>query len=49
LISGSYGSLARFKNLERLKAVNEHTLIGAGGEYSDFQAIQKMLENISYA
>ncbi len=49
LIPGSYGSLARFKNLERLKAVNKYTLVGAGGEYSDFQAIQKMLEHISYA
>jgi 20S proteasome subunit beta 7 len=33
----SYGSLARFKDVQRLKAVGEHTVIGAGGEMSDFQ------------
>jgi hypothetical protein len=47
-ITGSYGSLARFKNLQRLHSVNQYTLIGAGGEYSDFQAILKMLEQLTY-
>eukprot|EP00455_Lapot_gusevi_P042999 TRINITY_DN517_c0_g1_i3.p1 TRINITY_DN517_c0_g1~~TRINITY_DN517_c0_g1_i3.p1 ORF type:complete len:197 (+),score=53.39 TRINITY_DN517_c0_g1_i3:40-630(+) len=44
---GSYGSLARFKNLERIRKVNDYTIIGSGGEYSDFQFINKLLEYIS--
>lgn len=40
----SYGSLARFKNIRRLVPVGEHTVIGAGGDLSDFQYIQKLLE-----
>jgi len=43
---GSYGSLARFKNVPRIERVNESTLIGAGGEYSDFQLIKKLLEQL---
>lgn len=43
----SYGSLARFRNVERLKPVNESTLIGASGEYSDFQYIQQLLDNLT--
>jgi len=43
---GSYGSLARFKDLERIAKVNETTMIGASGEYSDFQEIKKYLEEI---
>jgi 20S proteasome subunit beta 7 len=42
----SYGSLARFRSVERLKAVGSSTLIGASGEYSDFQYIQKILEEL---
>ncbi|MBW0521600.1 hypothetical protein O181_061315 [Austropuccinia psidii MF-1] len=40
----SYGSLARFKDIRRLVPVGEHTVIGAGGDLSDFQYIQKTLE-----
>ena len=34
---GSYGSSAMFTNLERIIEIGEHTIIGGGGEYSDFQ------------
>lgn len=40
---GSYGSLARYPDLTRLHSVNKNTLIGASGEYSDFQFVQKIL------
>lgn len=43
----SYGSLARFKDVQRLNAVGEHTVLGAGGEFSDFQAIGEMLEKLN--
>ena len=40
----SYGSMAKYKNAERLISVNSKTLIGGGGEYSDFQAIADLLK-----
>ncbi|KAL7271341.1 Proteasome subunit beta type-7 [Rhizina undulata] len=33
----SYGSLARFTDVERLKQVGTHTVVGAGGDISDMQ------------
>lgn len=42
--SGSYGSLARFKSLRRMRKINDTTALGASGEYSDFQQIISMLE-----
>lgn len=45
---GSYGSLARFKNLDRIQKVNGYTLVASGGEYSDFQNILRTIEHISY-
>ncbi|CCX05284.1 nucleophile aminohydrolase [Pyronema domesticum] len=33
----SYGSLARFTNVERLKQVGSHTVVGASGDVSDMQ------------
>ncbi|RPA87341.1 proteasome subunit beta [Ascobolus immersus RN42] len=35
----SYGSLARFRDVERLKVVGEKTVVGAGGDMSDMQYI----------
>jgi len=42
---GSYGSLARYTELRRLRAVGPYALLGAGGEYSDFQKILDMLDD----
>jgi 20S proteasome subunit beta 7 len=42
----SYGSLARFRDVSRLHPVGEHTIIGAGGDMSDFQYIQRMLDEL---
>lgn len=39
----SYGSLARFKDISRLHKVGDYTIIGAGGDMSDFQYIQTLL------
>jgi 20S proteasome subunit beta 7 len=41
---GSYGSLARFLSLSRLRPIGDRCILGAGGEYSDFQHIYTMLE-----
>jgi len=46
---GSYGSMARYTSLERIRKVNNTTIVGAGGEYSDFQTIVKVLEELSIA
>eukprot|EP00388_Colpodella_angusta_P044529 GDKK01063192.1.p1 GENE.GDKK01063192.1~~GDKK01063192.1.p1 ORF type:complete len:250 (+),score=41.50 GDKK01063192.1:99-848(+) len=43
----SYGSLARYKDVRRLKQVGENTLIGASGEISDFQTIMEMLDSMN--
>ncbi|KAK7460581.1 Proteasome subunit beta type-7 [Stygiomarasmius scandens] len=42
----SYGSLARFKDIERLYPVGNNTVIGAGGDMSDFQYIQSLLDSL---
>lgn len=43
----SYGSLARFKSIQRLQTVGKSTIIGASGDMSDFQYIQKLLEELA--
>jgi len=42
----SYGSLARYRNVQRIRTISNNTLIGAGGEYSDFQQIMLNLEDL---
>jgi len=43
---GSYGSLARYMSLERIRAAGDSTIIGASGEYSDFQYIMTLLDDL---
>lgn len=43
---GSYGSTAMFKNISRIKPIGKNTIIGAGGDLADFQAMIKMLEQL---
>ncbi|RDD40828.1 Proteasome subunit beta type-4 [Trichoplax sp. H2] len=40
---GSYGSLARFRDISRLLKVNEKVAIGASGDYADFQFIRDII------
>jgi 20S proteasome subunit beta 7 len=42
----SYGSMARFFDVQRVVPVGKFTLVGASGDYSDFQAIQKLLDKL---
>ncbi|KAK9823028.1 hypothetical protein WJX81_000462 [Elliptochloris bilobata] len=44
---GSYGSTKRYKSFERLAKVNDATVLGAGGELSDFQYIQTLLDELA--
>lgn len=41
---GSYGSLARFRNLERIMKVNKNIILGAGGDYADYQSLKSSIE-----
>lgn len=43
-VLGSYGSLARYRNLERIMKVNDNTILGASGDYADFQCIKSYVE-----
>ncbi|RKP13927.1 nucleophile aminohydrolase [Piptocephalis cylindrospora] len=42
----SYGSLARFRDVERLFEVTNSTLIGTSGDISDLQYIKRQLERL---
>jgi len=42
----SYGSLARYRNVKRIRTISNNTLIGAGGEYSDFQELMLTLDDL---
>merc|ERR1712096_109320 len=41
---GSYGSMARFPDLKRILKVNDSTVLGAGGDYADFQFLSEIIE-----
>lgn len=43
----SYGKLHRYKDVRRIAKVNDFTLLGAGGEISDYQYIQRLLRELS--
>lgn len=49
----SYGSLARYQNVQRVFKVNEKTVLGAGGDFADFQSLkrsidEKIIEDLCY-
>lgn len=41
---GSYGSLARYKDIPRLLQVNEHVILGCTGDYADFQFLRDIID-----
>ena len=41
---GSYGSLARFPNIQRVIRINEDTVVACSGDFADFQFLQEILE-----
>ncbi|NWV86122.1 PSB4 protein, partial [Dasyornis broadbenti] len=43
---GSYGSLARFRGISRLCKVNDSTVLGASGDFADFQHLRQLLEQM---
>lgn len=45
----SYGRLSKYRDTTRLVGVGQHTVVGAGGDISDFQHIQHVLTSLTYA
>ncbi|NXO02167.1 PSB4 protein, partial [Rhinopomastus cyanomelas] len=43
---GSYGSLARFRGISRLLKVNDSTMLGASGDYADFQYLKQVIDQM---
>ena len=41
-----YGSTKRYKNIERMKIVGKHTVVGFTGELSDFDYISTLLDEL---
>ena len=44
---GSYGSLARYMDIRRLAPVGDNVVVGAGGDMSDWQNIQHILDKLT--
>jgi len=44
----SYGSLARFMNIQRLERVGDNVVIGASGDMSDWQNLKHTLNKLMY-
>ncbi|CAG8766106.1 14032_t:CDS:2, partial [Acaulospora morrowiae] len=42
----SYGSLARFRDIERIHPVGDFTVIGASGDISDYQYTKRILDDL---
>lgn len=40
----SYGSLARYRNVDRVMKVNQNIILGAGGDYADFQYLKNIID-----
>lgn len=43
-VGGNYGSLNRFKNLERIYKVNKSIVMATTGDYADFQYIKDLIQ-----
>lgn len=43
---GSYGSLARFSNIERLIKIGKETVVGVSGDISDMQQLERILDEL---
>ncbi|WVQ81005.1 hypothetical protein IAT38_003112 [Cryptococcus sp. DSM 104549] len=42
----SYGSLARFRDIQRLHPLGKHTLLGVAGDMSDYQYLKRELDSL---
>lgn len=42
----SYGSLARFKDVQRIHAIGDSTVLGCSGDVADFQHVLHLMDQI---
>lgn len=42
----SYGSLAKYTDVDRVYKLNEQIIIGIGGDYADFQYIKTLIDSL---
>lgn len=42
----SYGSMARFMNIQRMHPLGEHTVLGASGDMSDMQYVLHEMDKV---
>jgi hypothetical protein len=45
--AGAYGSTKRYKTVQRVYEVNKACVVGASGELSDFQQLQRYLDQLT--
>lgn len=41
---GSYGKLARYRSIDRVFKINDNIIIGASGDYADFQYLKNIID-----
>lgn len=46
MLSASYGSLARFTDVKRLRTFDDSSVVGFGGDVSDMQHIERVLSSL---
>lgn len=44
--AGSYGSMAKLRNITRMNAVGNNCVVGMSGDLADANAIKEMLEEL---
>lgn len=44
---GSYGSLARFRSVSRVKKVTKDCAVAVSGDYADFQYMERLFEYLT--
>jgi 20S proteasome subunit beta 7 len=45
-VAGSYGTMARYRNLNRLRSAGPTAIIGGSGDYSDFQSVMQTIDQL---
>lgn len=42
----SYGSLARYQNMQRVYKINDKVIVGVGGDFADYQFIKRHIDQL---
>ena len=44
---GSYGSLARFRSISRVRKVTDACAVAVSGDYADFQFMERLFDSLT--